>query len=62
MQESDNVFEKNRRVLYRFQKSLQLQSSSIKIMLVACKFREKIERSEFFEIHAKSIANQQKVD
>ena len=62
MQKNDDVFEKNRRILHRFQKFLQLRNSNIKIMLIACKFQKKIERSNFFEIHAKSITNQQKTD
>ena len=62
MQKSDDMFEKNRRVLHRFQKFLQFQNSNIRVMFVTCKFQKKTERSEFFEIHAKSIANQQKTD
>ena len=62
MQKNDDVFEKNRRILHRFQKILQLRDSNIKIMFITCKFQKKTERSKSFEIHTKSIANQQEID
>ena len=47
MQKNENVREKNRRILYRFQKFLQLQNNNVKIMRIAIyEFQKKIERSK----------------
>ena len=46
MQENENVREKNRRILHRLQKFLQLQNDNVKIMRTTCEFQEKIERSK----------------
>ena len=46
MQKNEDVRKKNRRILHRFQKSLQLQKNNVKIMRTTCEFQEKIERSK----------------
>ena len=46
MQKNENVREKNRRILYRFQKFLQLQSNNVRIMRTTCESQKKIERSK----------------
>ena len=62
MQKNENVREKNRRILYRFQKFLQKQNADVKIMFVAtCKFQNEIENLNFFAIHNET-ENQQKID
>ena len=44
MQKNENVREKNRRILHRFQKFLQLQNDNMKIMRITHEFSKKIER------------------
>ena len=46
MQENENAREKNRRILHRLQKSLQLQNDNVKIMRTTYEFQKKIERSK----------------
>ena len=44
IQKNENVREKNRRILHRFQKFLQLQNDNMKIMRITHEFSKKIER------------------
>ena len=44
MQKNENVRKENRRILYRFQKFLQLQNDNVRIMRTTCESQKKIER------------------